>query len=336
MQRLALLLLGSALIPAPGHAQAPSDTIAIREWTVPWERSRPRDPSVDPQGRVWFVGQSGNYVARFDMTTEKFERFEIEPGTNPHTVVIDRTGNAWYTGNRNGRIGRIDARSGEIQIFMMPDSAARDPHTIAFNSTGELWFTLQNSNMVGRLDPATGQTRLVAMETPRSRPYGIVVDKNDIPWYDMFGTNKIGTINPATMEPREITLPWTDARPRRIALTSDGTVWYGDYVRGTLGRLDPATGKVEEFPLPSGRTSLPYAIMSDDQDRIWVVETGVQPNRFVGFDAKTRKVISITPVPGGAGTIRHMEFDPRTGRIWFGTDNNTIGYAQVRPPRLQP
>jgi virginiamycin B lyase len=138
------------------------------------------------------------------------------------------------------------------------------------------------------------------------------------------------------MELREITLPWADARPRRIALTSDGTVWYGDYSRGTLGRLDPATGNVTEFPLPSGKTSLPYAIMSDDQDRIWVVETGIQPNRFVAFDPKTQKFSHDTAVPSGAGTIRHMEFDPRTGRIWFGTDNNTIGYAQVRPPRIQP
>jgi len=336
MHRPALLLLGIALAPMPAVAQAPSDTIAIREWTVPWAGTRPRDPSVDPQGRVWFVGQVGNYVARFDLTTEKFERFEIEPGTNPHTVVIDRTGNAWYTGNRNGRMGRIDARTGEIKIFMMPDSAARDPHTIAFDSRGELWFTLQNSNMVGRLNPADGSIRLVTMDTPRSRPYGIVVDQNNIPWYDMFGTNKIGTIDPVTMKAREIVLPWADARPRRIALTSDGKVWYGDYVRGTLGRLDPATGKVDEFPLPAGRTSLPYAIMSDDQDRIWVVETGVQPNRFVGFDARTEKFTGVTPVPGGGGTIRHMEFDPQTGRIWFGTDNNTIGYAQVRSPRLQP
>ena len=26
----------------------------IEEWEVPWERSRPRDPYVAPDGRVWF------------------------------------------------------------------------------------------------------------------------------------------------------------------------------------------------------------------------------------------------------------------------------------------
>lgn len=334
--RLALGLLAAVLAPWPVAAQpAPTNPITIKEWPVEWG-GRVRDPSVDPQGRVWFVGQQGNYVARFDPATEQFKRFDIDSGTHPHTVVIDRQGNAWYAGNRNGMIGRIDARTEQITRFPMPDPAARDPHTIAFNSKGELWFTLQQSNMVGHLNPATGRIRLVRMETARSRPYGIVVDRNDVPWFDLFGTNKLGTIDPATMQLKEITLPWDNALPRRIALTSDGHVWYGDYRRGTLGRYNPATGQAVEFALPSGQTSLPYAVMSDDRDVVWAVETGIQPNRFVGFDAKTQRIVSITEVPSGGGTIRHMEFDPRSGRIWFGTDRNTIGFAQVRPADLRP
>ena len=52
--------------------------------------------------------------------------------------------------------------------------------------------------------------------------------------------------------------------------------------------------------------------------------------RLVGFDPKTEKFLDITPIPSGGGTIRHMMFDPRSGQIWFGSDNNTIGRAQVR------
>ena len=317
-------------------AQTTGDTIAIKEWTVPWEKSRPRDPSVDQQGRIWFVGQTGNYVARFDPTSSKFERFEIDSGTFPHTVKIDAAGNAWYAGNRNGMIGRIDGSTGTIKRYPMPAPEARDPHTIVFNRKGQLWFTLQQSNMVGHLDPASGKIQLVKIPSASSRPYGIVVDKNGRPYFDQFGTNKIGTIDPATMQVREYELPWPDARPRRIAITDDGIIWYGDYTRGTLGRLDPTTGKAEEFPLPSGRRSLPYAMASDDNGTIWLVETGVQPNRFVAFDPKTKAFTKVSPVPGGGGTVRHMEFDPNTGRIWFGSDNNTIGYAQARPSRVIP
>jgi virginiamycin B lyase len=49
----------------------------------------------------------------------------------------------------------------------------------------------------------------------------------------------------------------------------------------------------------------------------------------VGFDPSAEKFFSITNVGSGGGTIRHMYFDAKTGLLWFGTDANTIGKAQV-------
>ena len=108
-------------------------------------------------------------------------------------------------------------------------------------------------------------------------------------------------------------------------------IWYVDYARGYLGRLDPNTGQVQEWANPSGNGSLPYAMASDDKDRIWFVETGVKPNKFVGFDTKTKQFFSVTAVPGGseANTVRHMFFHQPTGTIWFGTDRNTLGRATL-------
>ncbi|MBM4188141.1 MAG: lyase [Gemmatimonadetes bacterium] len=321
------------LVAAPGFATelalAQTPGIPVEEWTVPWEKSRPRDPYVAPDGRIWFVGQAGNYVARFDPTTTKFEQFAIDPGTHPHTVIVDRAGNGWYAGNRNAMIGKIDGKTGAITRFPMPDSAARDPHTMVFDGAGDIWFTVQGGNFVGKLAVRSGKIDLVKVTTPNARPYGILIDRTGRPWFDLFGTNKIGTIDPNTMALREYDLPNPRSRPRRIALTSNGMVWYGDYVGGTLGRLDPNTGAIKEWPAPSGRSSLPYAMTTDDFDRIWMVETGVQPNKLVAFDPKTEQFVANVAIPGGAGTIRHMVFDPKTGQIWFGTDNNTIGKAGV-------
>lgn len=36
---------------------------AIEEWTVPWEKSRPRDPAVAPDGRIWF-GTDNNTLGK--------------------------------------------------------------------------------------------------------------------------------------------------------------------------------------------------------------------------------------------------------------------------------
>ncbi len=302
--------------------------IDIREWPVPWENTRPRDPFADSRGIVWFVGQTGNYVANLDPATGEFKRYELEAGTLPHNLIVDARG-VWYAGNANARIGLLDPATGQARIFPMPDPAARDPHTLIFAPGGDLWFTVQGGNFVGRLLTATGEVKLVASATPRSRPYGINLDPSGRPWVNLFGTNKLASVDPRTMEMREYEVPRPGARTRRIEVTSDGLVWYVDYADGYLGRLDPATGQFKEWRTPSGERAQPYGMEVDDMDRLWFVESGVQPNQFVGFDPKTERFFSVTPIPSGGGTVRHMMFDPVKREIWFGTDRGTIGRAVV-------
>ena len=306
------------------------DPVAITEWKVPWEKTRPRDPYVDGQGRVWFVGQVGNYVAYLEPKSGQFKRFELEAGTHPHNLIVDRQGSVWYAGNRNARIGKLDRATGKITTYPMPDSAAGDPHTLVFDQKGDIWFTVQQGNFVGKLTTASGKVQLIKVPTPKARPYGIVIDSKNRPWFNEFGVNKIATIEPSTMQLREYTLPDERSRSRRIGVTSDDQIWYVDYTRGFLGRLDPATGKTQEWAAPSGMKSLPYAMAVDDRDRLWFVETGVQPNRLVGFDPKTSEFFSTTEIKeSGAGTVRHMVFHKPSREIWFGTDANTIGRARV-------
>lgn len=49
------ILIGLAL---PVSAAEPVKPITIEEWPVPFEKGRPRDPYVAPDGSVWFVGQT--------------------------------------------------------------------------------------------------------------------------------------------------------------------------------------------------------------------------------------------------------------------------------------
>ena len=93
--------------------------------------------------------------------------------------------------------------------------------------------------------------------------------------------------------------------------------------------FDPVAASFREWPLPSGEDSSPYAMAVDGQDRVWLVETGVYPNLFVGFDPAGESFFSVTPVPSGGGTVRHMMYHQASGTIWFGADSNTIGRAQV-------
>lgn len=331
--------LGAGAYAAPILAQEDTDP-KLTEWKVPWQNTRPRDPYVAPDGKVWFVGQTGHYAGVLDPATGDIQRVDLPAGAGPHNIVVDAEGVPWYTGNLVGNLGRIDPVTHEIRVFPMPDERARDPHTLVFDRNGDMWFSVQGGNFVGKFWKKTGEIRLV--EAPRtpgrggqmtsSRPYGIKMDSRDRPWVVLFNTNKIAMVDPATFDLKTYDLPRPDARPRRIGITSDDVVWYVDYAGGYLGRLDPSSGEIEEWPMPSGPDARPYGMAVDGDDRIWFVETGVQPNRFVGFDPATQKFFSSVPVESGGGAVRHMMYDARTNTVWFGADAGTIGRA-VLPPR---
>ena len=307
----------------------------INEYDVPWEGTRPRDPYVAPDGRVWFVGQGGNYLAVFDPASSAMDRIEIDPGTHPHNAIVDAQGRVWYSGNRNGMIGRYDPATRQISRYPMPDSTVQDPHTLIFDGKGNIFFTAQSAGRAGRLNMGTGKIDLITVGNG-TRPYGIIVDGSGQPWFTLFGTNKLARIDNETLQLHEYTLP-EGARPRRIAVGGDGrTIWYVDYARGFLGRLNPATREVKEFASPGGTNARPYAMTSDDRGRIWYVETGSRPNRMVAFDPTREEFVVNAPVGAeGPNTIRHMIYHQPTRSIWYGADANVIGKVSV-PVTLGP
>jgi len=320
------LLLGLA---APGYSQQAT----VDEWDVPWPDSRPRDPYVAPDGRVWFVGQRADYAATFDPTTRQFERHDLPEGTGPHNLIVAPDGEVWFSGNRAAYIGRLDPATGRITRIPMPNETAHDPHTLVFDGSGHVWFTVQQGNFVGRVTIASGKVDLVPMPRRFSRPYGIVMTRDGRPWFTEFGRNVVATVDPETLTLHEVETPHPGSRVRRIGLASDGSVWYVDYQLGYLGRYDPATGDKKEWAAPSGAGSRPYGMAVDDLDRIWFVETGPQPNRLIGFDPATETFFSNTAIPSGGRTVRHIFFHRPTRSLWFGTDANTLARANLPPGR---
>ena len=330
MLSIVTLLLQAPLPPAEPEPIVRADSVQITEWKVPWDGSRPRDPYFGPDGRVWFVGQAGNYIAYLEPSTGEFTRVEIEEGTHPHNLIVDKQGVVWYAGNRNGTIGRYDPRTKQFQHYRMPDSTVRDPHTLVFDREGHIFFTAQGSQAFGHLNTYTGEVRLVKV-APSSNPYGIVVDAQNRAWANLFRTNKLAMIDPVTLKVTEYATPRAEARTRRIGLTSDGTVWYVDYAAGRLGRFDPKTNQFKEWMTPGGEGSRPYAMVVDDRDRIWFFESAPRDaNQLVGFDPKTEQFFyKWSGFQNGGGTVRHAHFEPTTREIWFGTDAGTIGRAKL-------
>lgn len=309
-----------ALLPLAADAQR------VEEWRVPWDDTRPRDPSVAPDGRVWFVGQRDNYLAVFDPQTQQFTRHDLPPETRPHTVVVDAKGQPWVAGNGNGTLLRYTAQGELVETITVPPvppARTSDPHTLAFDGRGGLWFTMQNGNAIGHLD-AAGTLRQVAVPTAQSRPYGIVATPEGNAWAVLFGVAKLAHVELADMALREVELPRELARPRRIGLDGEGGVWYVDFAQDHIGRHDPAAGSTREWPL-TPRPALPYAMAMNAAGQPWIFLTGPQPNTVARFDADTGRLVEPVPVPSGGGVVRHAEFHAPGNAIWFGSDANTLG-----------
>lgn len=315
---LRTLPAAALLLTDPSTATAQLD---VKEWPVEWE-GRPRDPDVDANGHVWFVGQVGNYIGRFDPVAERFTRFEIEEGTRPHNLIVGSDGHVWYAGNGNGRIGRMNPANGQARIYPMPDAAARDPHTLIEDGRGNIWFTVQGGGHIGRLHMESGRVQLLHPGEGGTRPYGIRIDSRGDAWVNLFGTNRIAHVDAAMFEARSIATPRESARTRRIEVTPDDVVWYVDYAGGRLGRLEPVAGTFEEWVTPGGENSQPYAMAQDAENRIWFSECARGATFLTMFDPVTRQFSNRTPV---SSCIRHMVYHAPTRAIWFGTDANNIG-----------
>lgn len=124
-------------------------------------------------------------------------------------------------------------------------------------------------------------------------------------------------------------VPWPNTRPRDPAVAPDGRIWWVDAAAGFLGVYDPKSRAMRQWQSPGGERSALYATAVDAKDRVWYVETGMRPNRFIGFDTRAEQFIATTEVPSGGGSVRHMVFHRPTNTIWFGTDTHTIGRAIV-------
>lgn len=321
LRRLAALFLLSAATALPAAE--------IREWTVPWPDTRPRDPSVGRDGRIWFVGQTGNYLAVFDPAKASFQRFDLPEGTAPHTVVVAPDGSPWVAGNGNGTLLRYDAAGKLLETHRVPtDAVARpDPHTLAMDGRGGFWFTMQQGNAIGHFAFAGGEIRIAAVPTAQARPYGIVATPDGGAWAVLFGVGKLARVDRADMRLREIDLPRTLARPRRLSLDDDGRVWYVDFAQGYLGAHAPADGSTREWKAPSTMSG-PYAMARVAPGRHCFFETMPQPNLLQCFDAGGERFDAPLPVPGGGRAVRHAEFDPTRNQLWFGTDANTLGVVR--------
>jgi len=327
MKIRALLIFSCGLLwPAmSSHA----DTVDIREWLIPWEKSEPSHVYVDHIGRVWFTSRGGDYIANFSPESGEFNRYDLRKGTGPSALLVDSNRVLWFVSDRRRYIGSLDPGTGRVAEISMPDKKAKDLQALAFDDAGDIWFTVEKSNFIGRLRVANGDVDLIPVPSKKVEPHGIVINSDNEPWSAASGRNVLLRINQYSWSISEFESPNKKSRFREIVTTSDNQVWYADYELGSLGRFNPQTGVFTEWPLPGGKKSRPIGMAVDRNDRVWIIETGDKPSRLIGFDTGTEAFLSETDIPSGGGLVDNMHYYEPAGEIWFGTETNYIGRAKV-------
>lgn len=327
MIRICSLLILLCAITAPGGALG--DTVDIREWLVPWEKSGPSDPFVGPRGRVWFISPNNDFIANFTPATAEFNRYDLQKGTRPVALLVDANRTLWFLSDGRREIGTLNPGTGRVSIFDMPQRRSRDLRSMTFDRLGNVWFTVSRDNFIGRVDVASGSVSMIPVPTKDAAPFGITAGPRNELWIAASGTNLLLRVDAEAMSIAEFAIPDEGARPRRIAVSSDEKVWYADYERGRLGRFDPVAGDFAEWAMPGGDDSQPFGMVIDRNDRIWIVETSRIPNRLIGFDTATGTFLTETDIPSGAETVSNLFYNEASGEIWFGTQTNYIGRAIV-------
>ena len=150
----------------------------------------------------------------------------------------------------------VDAKTGKVTEYKMPNPKAKDPHTIAFLRDGRLFFTVQAGNFVGtprsegagrqhQLDRSADRELAPVRRAPRLQGRA-VLRRVQLQQDRQHRSEDAG-------HPRVSSCRRRTRAPRRIAIGKDDTVWYGDYARGFLGHLDPKTGQGRGVPVARRR-----------------------------------------------------------------------------------
>lgn len=309
--------------------------IAFKEIVTTQLGQRTRDPIQAADGSIWYAGQFGNLIGRYDPKTQRTREYPLPPNSMPHTVQLDPKGRPWFSGNKNGTIGWVDPASGKATTWKMPDPEATDPHTITFDKNGIVYFTFQAANRIGRLNPDTGEIKIVKAAEQRSQPYDIKFDKEGTTlWVSCNARPCLLKVNPETLAVTEVKLPDPRTTVRRLDIAPDGMVWYVNSGAGKLGRVNPKTGQISEWDSPSGARSHPYGIAVLD-GAVWYNESGVRPDMLVRFDI-AKETFQSWPIKSGniyAGILRNARITRQGTLLIHQTATNRI--IEVTPERAR-
>jgi virginiamycin B lyase len=191
-------------------------------------------------GDIWFTGQSGNYLARFERTpdgkTGKITEYKM-PGS-PYGLAIDKQGNIWVCRYSADKLGKLDPKTG--RITELSTGAGSRPRRIAAAPDGTLWVTLYGKGTLAHIDPASGKVLREYMlpAGANAGPYAVNVDAAGKVWANEIESDSVVLLDPAAGTMRVFNLPSKNTGIRKAVIDARGRYWYVGSHNGRLGVIE--------------------------------------------------------------------------------------------------
>jgi streptogramin lyase len=216
----------------------------------------------DADGNWWLAMMFQAGLAKFDVKTQTFRLFPVQPELNidttqqslltPSHFQVD--GKVWTNDVRKQAVLRLDLASGKYEVIdpfkFTPKGRQHSPYGMVSDAANNLYFMDFGDENVGRIDAKTGQATIYPTPTPHSRPRRTMMDEQGRVWFAEFAADKVGMFDPKREKFAEWDVPTPHTYPYDAFLDRNHELWAGSMSSDRILRFNPDSGKGIEYLLP--------------------------------------------------------------------------------------
>jgi virginiamycin B lyase len=213
---------------------------SVTPFKTPSGAGGPHTLAAGESGDIWFTGQSGNYLARFERTpdgkTGRITEYKL-PG-QPQGLVVDKRGMVWVCRYGIDKLGKLDPKTGKLSELNL--GAGARPRNVAMAPDGTLWVTLYGRGALAHVDPVSSKVlrEYLLPAGPHAGPYSVAIDAGGKVWVNEIESDSVVRVDPADGTMRVFNLPSKDVGIRSAAIDAQGRYWYVGSHNGRLGVIE--------------------------------------------------------------------------------------------------
>ena len=205
------------------------ETYAVEIWPVATSGANLNTAVFDPEGILWFTGQSG-VVGRLDPAQQPpgtpLQTVAAPRGRGPYGITSTPDGSVFFASLAGNYLGRVvPGADGAFTLEVIePPTSGQGTRRAWSDSRGVIWTSEWTAGQLGRYDPASGAWREWRLPGPGPQAYAVYLDERDDVWLSDFGANTLVRFDPDTETFATVALPDANGQVRQIH-GRPGEVW---------------------------------------------------------------------------------------------------------------